>query len=444
MQVDVFKRCISVIAVLGLALVLLNGIGYFIAIDPWPFCELTLDEFYQQDDIDILLVGASRTAFSIDPATVEEKTGRKTFSLATEGQLLDASFALIKEAARRYDLEHIYLELSDGVAAATGPVRQRTDEAMMQTWMVSDAMRPSWNKIQFLLHASGPDRYIESFFLPHGVMSELFDPDSVMDLCRRKTSPEYKAHKNVLARDGKSKYVGKGFRQVFTASEGFASHWVYKAFDRANISPEWDEILAQIIAFCREQNIELTLFAPPTTDYRLLGMGNYNEYIALVQDLIAGTGMEYVDFSLLKEAFFPRVAGDFRDYNHMNMYGALRFSTIFADYVNGTLPADVWDTSIEEHLDLLPPAVYGITWPPESESGEVISCRVVAAHPDMLEYRVTYWQNGSEPILVQDFSANTEFLIPDPEGKNLRIEWKLRVAPDAEAKTENYTVHLEL
>ena len=143
------KRIISVLAVLFIFVAGCIGLNFLLADDTTTVSRLTLHEFYNQDDIDILFVGSSRTQRGIDAGLVSDLTGKKVFNVATVAQYPDASLALVKEAVQKYNVKEIYLEISEGVIRKYGaPPEYR---GLKRTNIVSDFLPFSINIVKYLL-----------------------------------------------------------------------------------------------------------------------------------------------------------------------------------------------------------------------------------------------------------------------------------------------------
>ena len=71
---------------------------YMIVDDTKSYTRLTLHEYYNQENIDVLFIGASLCYRSLDTQILDESLGMNTFNLGTSSQDMDASYYLIKDA----------------------------------------------------------------------------------------------------------------------------------------------------------------------------------------------------------------------------------------------------------------------------------------------------------------------------------------------------------
>lgn len=144
-------------------LLLFVGCGYFwryiLVDDTMYYTRMTFHEMYEQDKIDVLFVGSSHCYRSFDPELLDGKMGKNTFNAGTSNQHLNGSYMIIKEAARYNDIEHIYLELYFYIASTED--KKRSD--LTDVYLITDYLKPSWDKFLFLAGVSTKDCYINSF-----------------------------------------------------------------------------------------------------------------------------------------------------------------------------------------------------------------------------------------------------------------------------------------
>ena len=415
--------------------ILLTGCGkffrYILVDDTASYTRITFHEMYEQENIDVLFVGSSHCYRNFIPEILDEELEVNTFNGGTALQDLDGSYMVIKEAARHHDIKHIYLELYYLMAFHT--YKTRTD--MTQTYIISDYLNPSLDKVQYLLNASTKDHYPNSLILARRNWSMLFDADYVKNLIIKKGTDAYKNYEYTYVTGESEWYAGKGY----VANKKIIEDWNYfstkgwSTIDLDNISQDWFYSLEDIITFCDKNGISLTLISAPMSNYMLAGVGNYDEYVKMVQSTIEGTNVNYYDFNLCKEEYFPSTSSLFIDADHLNCYGAETFSYLFADFINGKIGEnELFYGSYEEKLRNLQPAVFGISYNDVKNDNEeqIRNCRIVSTGNDGLEYEISLTPTEGEPYKVQDFSDNGLFTIdPDTHGI-ITIAYRLSSFPD--------------
>ena len=348
----------------------LKGIGFILAFavcglvfhyllvdDTRSYTRLMMHEFYGQDNIDILFSGSSHCYGSLDPALTDPVFNANTFNSGSALQAQDASFALIREAVEHNHVQQVFMELYYFMMEND---EYRDREQLTGTYIISDYMRPSLNKVRFLLEASAPKYYINSFLPPRRNWEALLHPSQVLDIVRKKQTAEYLGYvpfdgyrtKGFVANDG---VIGNGGLLLDTAG-----------FDRIHTeqaSADWLRTVREIIEYCNKKGVRLTLFSSPMTLFQTAGAGNYDEYIAFVNKLTEGTGVRYVDFNLCKEAYFDQTPDLFADAGHMNGKGAEKFSRLFAEYFTGAIPdEDLFYGSMEEKIAAHGPDILGLSF----------------------------------------------------------------------------------
>ena len=140
---------------MALAVAVLTGAlvkvcDYLLVDDTGSYTRLTLHEFYQVSDkgekIDTLFLGSSHCFRAYDPQLFTELTGKTAFNLGSSSQNYDTSYYLLREAARYQELKTVYLDMHYKFLFI-----DKEDRDLVQANIISDYMRWSLNKLQFLL-----------------------------------------------------------------------------------------------------------------------------------------------------------------------------------------------------------------------------------------------------------------------------------------------------
>lgn len=400
---------------------------YILVDDTASYTRIAFHEMYEQDNIDILFVGSSHCYRSFIPEVFDKELGVNTFNGGTSSQMLDGSYMVIKEVARHNDVKHIYLELYYNCAFSK--YKNRTE--MTQTYIIADYLKPSLDKVQYLLNASTKEHYLNSFILARRNWSEFFDADYVKNLIIKKGTDDYKDYKYTYVTRDLEWYAGKGY----VANNEMIGDWNYFSkmgwgnINVARVSDDWLNSLEDIINFCDKRGISLTLISAPMSNFLLAGAEDYDEYVELVQNIIKGTNVNYYDFNLCKEEYFPNTSSFFKDADHMNSYGAEVFSHLFADFLNGKISEnELFYDSYEEKLENLELTVFGISYHDKSE--QIRDCKVVSTGKDNLEYEIIILPEGEEPYMLQEFSNNRFFTITPEEHGVITISYRLSNFPD--------------
>lgn len=369
-----------------------------------------MHEFYEQENIDILMVGASHCFRGIDPSIISENTEKNVFLASSSRQNPDASFAILKEAVKLYDVEQIYLEMSVTIALETGQYKERED--LTRTYLISDYMRPSLNKVSFLLGASSSKYYVNGFWIAKRTELQDFSWNAIAELHDRKSTDIYKNYEYDYTARETQWYTGNGHVEVdeqIARSAYFTDKVDTLSVDTDKISEDWCNTILDIIDYCEKKDVKLVLYAAPVSDFQLAAEGNYDDYIGYVRSLIDKKGVEYVDFNLLSEDYFPYLSTNYSDNDHLNMYGARAFSEVLSDYINGKLPENAFCESVSEKLENAKPEYYGIAYLDDENKRNI---RLISNHPEAFEYKVRQIYDDKAPMIIQNFSTNSELSIP--------------------------------
>lgn len=399
------KMTISILAFIFLFVFCGKVLAYLLVDDTtwYSSSRIMMHEFYtQEENIDILFVGSSHCYRSFVPEITDKILGGNTFNAGSSSQGLDGSLALIKEAVKNNQLKQVYLEVYYMIAMYTD-YEERTD--MTSTYIISDYMRPSLNKLKYLLQASTKEHYINSFIPARRHWEKLFDADYIKSVVQRKNTAVYREYRYDYVTTENEYYVGKGY-VASNISEAQGAYWAEEDFapiKEEDISSDWKKSLQEIIAFCKQKNIELTLISSPMPDFRLISVENYDKYIEYIQKVTEGTGVKYYDFNLCRENWFSGEEELFLDTDHLNKRGAELFSTIFAKFCMGEiLEEDLFYDSYEEKRRHLPSRIFGLIISEDVQNDVVTIKPVTNAEVERITYSVNKIPEGQKPEIFTD------------------------------------------
>lgn len=414
---------------------------YLVIDDTTSYTRVTMHEFYEQDDIDVLFMGASHCYRGFDVRTTDQMLGCNTFNLGSSSQDIDTTYLLMQEALDLYDVDHIYLEISYKMAL----LAEDRSTSLTNAYLITDYMRPSLRKELFLLERSGDGSYANSFLIARRSWSNLFDWNALNRVVTAKSSDAYKDFSYVEHEE--ERYAGKGFVESDCSTQvtSFKMSRESEYLTVESIPPDWVETIKKMVDLCRKRDVKLTLVCTPISSYRLLCAENYDAYIDFVKELVEETGnyADYWDFNLLRETFWPDTTSVFLDLGHLNGEGAKKFSEIFCCLVQGEFsPEELFYDSIEEKYAALAPSFYGVQYDEPDEDDEYRTCRLIFNHPEKFCNRVALFfdaQDGSdqkEVALLKDWDSETEFRIP----LDFTGTWRLEIADldDPENVTNYY------
>ncbi|MDO4478056.1 MAG: hypothetical protein Q4B73_03320 [Lachnospiraceae bacterium] len=435
------KKNIKRVVAILLAVAVLIGAGktlrYALHDDANSYSRLLFHQFYQMDDnIDTIFVGSSHVYRSLNPVIADDLLEANTFNLGTSGQMMDGSYAMIREACAHHDVKTVYLELYYGIAEEPDP-QDRTQNTA--TYKVADYMKPSLRKLSYLLKASSPDYYDTAFVVARRNWEKLFEESYLRHVYKSKQTDEYKNYTKTDMDEGHY-YVGKGF---FTndgcAEDTYLNTLAYEpilALDMMNEAHNWYQSIQDIVDYCRKHKIELVFFVAPEPEGTLVGKGNYAAYHDRLKDISEEMDVPLYDFNLCKPAYFDTNDRSlFLDEDHLNSKGADAFTTLFAQFFTGRISEEaLFFNTFEDKMMAEEPTVYGIAGFNEEVMPDQKAAFIIANRTEGLEYRVTATPSESkEPRLIQDYSPNTAISVPKEESGTLTVEWRKSGSSEAQA-----------
>ena len=404
---------------------------FFVVNDADSYTRVTMHEFYNQENTDILFMGASHCYRGFNTEITDEMLGVNTFNLGSSAQGMDVTYLLLREADKRYDIKHVYLDLSYNNA-----LKEISDSSSLtKTYIITDYMHPSIRKTVYLLGKTEAENYPNSFLPARRDWERVFNDKKYAQGLKAKFTAEYR---NYAYPDNETeRYMGKGFvgSDEYIAEGGFVNDEEDETFDLNRIDDDWIKSVKNIVRYCNKNDIDITFISVPVSSYRLMCYGEYDKYIACVNDLLkeAGSDAEYVDFNLLKEEYWEDTAVLYKDSNHLNKEGAERFDRIFCDWVNGKKTGEeLFDDSIAGKYASMPAAFYGIKYKVEEDQSR--TGKLVMNHPEELLSRVSLLPEEGEEVTVKEWGKELTFVIPKEFKGECRIEVKKDTEEDEQTK----------
>lgn len=314
----------------------------------------TMYEMYHSpENIDTLFLGSSHCFTGIDPAAVSQQLGVYAFNGGTSQQNLGGSYYLLREVAQHHELDTVYLEMFYSISGWSS-ARQfpKVD------YLISDYMRPGRNKLDFLLNI-GPAALVDDL-LParHSTIS----PDEILETWKAKLTDgdDMSSYRYITYKD--TAYEGRGFvrhRDVVSDPTIFSD----PASVPAPIRPERPmadysrEMLDNIGAFCRENNIRLVLFTAVMPSAFMAQLDNYQYFVDYLEAWCARNDAEYWDFCLYR-GLEELDTADFSDAHHLSGTGADQLTRALCEVAVSPEPKACFYPTLAEKLAAQPDRTY--------------------------------------------------------------------------------------
>ena len=327
-----FGWLLVIVAVIALLCGLIRLCNYLLMDDSQSYTRLTMHELYERADageeIDTLFLGSSHCYRAYDPELYEELTGRTAYNLGSSSQNYDTSYYLLREAARLYDLKTVYLDMYYKFL-----FMDSEDRDLVQANIISDYMRPSLNKLSFLLTTTEAKNYTNRFFPFRRSWQELGDFAYVRENLAKKQAESYRKYEPVTVEA--DQYAGRGFVWSDARLDVDAITWwdnFGKVADDMQLDTTYPvSYIEKIVSFCREHDIRLVFVTAPSLNQYLEAIGPYDSAHAYVQKLAERFGVEYLDFNLAKTEYLELTADDYIDVDHLNGTGAEKLTLLLTE-----------------------------------------------------------------------------------------------------------------
>lgn len=406
------------------------------------------DFYTREENIDTLFLGSSHVYCGINPKVIEEKTGESAFNMATPAQPLNGSYYLLKEADQYNDISHVYLELYFGQSTGEEGHFKEADQ-LPRNWRNTNYMKPSLNKLSYMLSMSEPSDAYLTFLPVRRYWTDIFEPETVKETIRQKRTEAYADYyvENVLNGVVET-YAEDGFYYSEHKAEGGVLYDIImpEAFSENPMTKEAEWYLRKIIEYCEKENIELTLYSAPVTDYQASLYGEYDLYVEQVAGIAQEYGLSYYDFNLCREEYLDLTDDAlFRDKGHLNVWGAEIFSECFAEFFMGLEEGDLsyeqyFYSSYQEKIENGKERILGLVVE-RKETEDGMDSYVITPIHNLKDEKVEYYiytmdENGNKHVICDRVAALTEsvVVVPTQEYVTLYIEAK----PEGEMETTNF------
>lgn len=315
-------------AVVLLTAFLVKACNYLLVDDAQSYTRLTMHELYEnEENIDTVFIGASHCFRAYDPALFTELTGKSSFNLGSSAQHYDTTYYLLREAARYNDIQTVYLDMTYKFL-----LLNREGQDLVQANIISDYMRPSLNKLEFITATSEARHYTNRFLPFRREWQKLGDLSYLKEVWAKKQTEEYKSYAPIVREQ--EHYVGKGFVYAEEELDAEAITWWDNftpiADDMAGEGTYMLSYIDKIVEFCKERGIRLIFVTPPYYDRYLEQVGPYDQAYGFVRELAEQYEVPYLDFNLCREEYLNLDADSFLDVDHLNGKGAKAVTRLLA------------------------------------------------------------------------------------------------------------------
>lgn len=328
-MLSVIKEALKILgmfaAVLLLLVLLVRGCNYLVVDDADSYTRLTLHDFYEsEEEITTLFLGTSHCYRAYDPYLYEELTGECAYNLGSSSQNLDGSYYLLKEALKYQDIEKVYLDLYHVFFFFNPDNRE-----LVESNIISDYMKPSLNKLEYIVKRSSSEHYTNSVFAFRRDWQLLGDFAYLRENVAKKRQESYRNYEPVVFED--ERYIGKGFvasEKIMDASE-YGETPKTRPVDLSGDDSFARAYLEKIVRLCEKEGIELIFVTAPSYEEYVASMDSYETVHEYLASFAKQYGVEYFDFNM--DESLTLGIENYMDEDHLNGAGAKKVTKALAE-----------------------------------------------------------------------------------------------------------------
>lgn len=398
--------------IIVLAVLCVSGLDYVLCDDVSAGTRLMLHEMYEQDKIDSVFLGTSHVYKGINPAITDAAWNENTFICGSASQNINSSYALLKEAHKSGDIDTCYLELS---IRKVNRDKQAWQKQTTAAFIVADYMKPSSDRVSYLLDAVESKDYVNAFCRARRNWKNIYSLDTMKDIVSRKRTDAYRNY------DGTVKnYEGKGFFPVAEKFDRITDNGTITITDNY-MSEDYLMYFQKIVNYCRENDIELICFTSPIPECTMEQIKNYDSFDAQMRDVCEEYGVPFYDFNLADPSILDLKDDDFSDWNHLSDIGADKFTKVFADFFSGDIEEEeLFYDSYSEKKEDLPKRLLGL-YMKRDQGAETCKIRAVSTKEETYMYEAWYLSEDDRYELLKEKSKEKTIAMPTKDKVTLKI-----------------------
>ncbi len=310
-----FKRSIKIICFMLLFLSLLSETTYMLRGES--DIKQRFAGFYYQprDTLDVIYIGSSPVHPYWSAALAWDEYGFTSWPLATNVQQPAYAVYLLKEAMKRQNPRAVVFELRMFATPQTAFDERDTYEAFVRN--VTDNLRYSFNRYSLIKNTVKPSEDLTPYY---------FDIIKYHSLWKHVSKSNW-GYVRFSKKDENSGHLIRD--DVIDLSNAW--HDYSDITESSPMPPEQEEVLRNLLDYCRENRIPALFTVNPYTDIQEETQKQFNYMKAIVEEEY---GYPFINFNLLYDELDIDFARDFYNGGHMNTNGAVKFTRYLAAFLS--------------------------------------------------------------------------------------------------------------
>lgn len=431
------KKCFKIILKIGIffcLFILVGKVLFFLLYDDSQIYTRTMmKELYStEENIDALFMGSSHSYMSIYPSAADEKLKMYSFNTGSSAQCPDGTYALLKEVDKDNEIKVAFLEVYYGVI---GDHKFKDRSNLVSTYLITDYMKPSWNRLTYLWNAGSKKHFVNSFIPARRYWNKLLQPGYIKQVIETKMGDDYR-NMHTEEKEKQCEYIERGYVACYKTMDDspFMNKRAYGDVYLNNLSDsDWKRYLDKIAEYCRDNEIELVLYTAPEPQVTLIGKNNYNLFNEYVVQYAKEQHLCYWDFNLAKKEYFDTTnMSMFSDADHLSVEGAKEFTELLCGMYIGEVDRNIFYDSIKDKVADEKSDVKGVACSAETQGTEYWNCYVISCDVDNEEYHVVVHRNDGSDLTLLEYGDENSFDISPEERGSMEVFWRKKDNPSCE------------
>ena len=337
------RRVICVVLLMAAIVVIYKGLDFVMTDDSDIRSRQSINDFYEQDNVDVLFLGSSHGVYGLNAGAISEETGLDVFNLATTSQDCSTSSFILEAALEAQpNIKQVYCEISY-------QLMKRDKPKDIYAYLGLDYIRDPILRARLILTNFSTDKYVNSFLRLRRNANALEDLslDRMIQTYKNKTSESYKDYSS-------NKYMGRGFFRkdstVYIGGDTLAINSESENLDTLS-SEEFTDYqygcIEKMIDLCNKKGVKLVFYIAPKLEYYFSLTTGWDDVSEAMGSFLDERGITLLDLNLVKDEYLNPTMEDFSDADHLNYQGSLKKAAFFSQYIQDP-DGDYFCDSMEE------------------------------------------------------------------------------------------------
>ena len=331
------------------AIIIVNSLLTFLIVPVRGASGTMWEEYYQEDDLDTIFIGASFCAATFEPYIFNEQLGVKSFNLGTPLQAIGQTMSAVETVTKDFEINTIiigmgFFSLQQGSYDKAELTFERAKaekkggiEGILEgfNYVFSEEVRGTEKSIQYFLPWLYNQEEVSLSFISKNVAAK-------MEEVKRKEG-------NMVSR--------KGYR-YYDDIVDYKTKWERNSYEyySQKLDAELMRQFAELLVICKKNAKNVIVVNTPHPTYDVVSC--YETYAAnekQVNTLCESYGVAYYNFSLVKPEFFELKDEYFYDFEHLNKDGSEAFCKALCEFLERKKSGEEMESyfyTVEEYLDI--------------------------------------------------------------------------------------------